>query len=89
MNDPHQVHNGPAAHEDLTIKEHLEQLRIEDEHRPGAQSYLDGHGKVCWIPESDADRFISEHGSEHPAEFLREHGLEWQEAFFNRVQVPH
>lgn len=79
---PEPADDGPAAHEDLTIVEHLESMYVAEENRPGEFCFRDGKGRKLWIPETDVNRFVTDCGSEHPANYLTEHGVDWKEAFF-------
>lgn len=74
--------NPPAAHEDLTIEETLKTMRVGGEHRPGAQCFQDDSGGQHWIDDGAVREFIQQHGSEHPSNFLANHGKRWDEAFF-------
>jgi hypothetical protein len=80
-------HDGPAAHEDLTIAEHLEALRSTEEDRPGAQAFLNIHGETCWFDDSEVADFIARYGAEHPAEYLATRGEDWLTTFFNRNSI--
>jgi hypothetical protein len=75
--------DGPAAHEDLTIAEQLELMRVPGEHRPGEQCLLDSKGEHRWVAESDVMRFIVNHGAEHSSDYLATHGADWEEIFFS------
>ena len=73
---------GPQAHEDLTIAEHLESIRIRDEHRPGELCFSAPDGEHRWFPESEVKNFIASHGADHPSGFLTSQGTDWQHTFF-------
>jgi hypothetical protein len=77
------LHDGPRAHEDLTIKEQLEFMRVTSETRPGVEGFINDEGEACWIAESEVRRFITEHGAEHSSNYLLIHGVNWQEDFFH------
>ena len=73
--------NGPAAHEDLTIREILITMRDFSEHRPGEQCYRwDGDGER-WITDADLREFISQWGSEHPTNYKAACGRDWKRDF--------
>lgn len=75
--------DGPAAHEDLTIAEQLELMRVPGEHRSGEQCLLGSKGERRWIAESEVKRFIVKHGAEHSSDYLAAHGADWEEIFFS------
>ena len=79
---------GPAAHEDLTIAEQLETMRVADEHRPGELCYLNPEGENCWLEESDVKHFLAKHGAEHSSAFLSAHGADWQNQLFHPSSKP-
>jgi len=74
---------GPSAHEDLTIAEHIESMRVAGEHRPGEECFLDSHGNNHWIATAEVGNFIRKFGALHPSNFEAEHGRNWEEDFFN------
>lgn len=73
---------GPQAHEDLTIAEHLGSMRSESEHRPGEQCFLVPDGARHWVEDSVLERFLAENGSVHPSAFLNSHGSDWHMVLF-------
>ena len=73
---------GPEAHEDLTIAEHLESMRIDGEHRPGEQCFRGPHGAHCWVEDAVLKSFLAESGAVHPSDFLTSHGTEWDTVLF-------
>ena len=75
-------HDGPHPHEDLTIAEQIETMRLSDEHRPGEQCFLTEHGERRWVSESDVEHFIRTYGALHPSNFLVTQGGDWREDFF-------
>lgn len=77
--------NGPAPHEDLTIGELLDSMRANGEQRPGEQCFVNEKHEKCCFPDREVKRFIAEYGAEHPSTYLRVHGVDWQEDFFNRI----
>ncbi|MES2437987.1 MAG: hypothetical protein V4584_02915 [Verrucomicrobiota bacterium] len=77
--------SGPEPHEDLTIGEHIETMRVRDEHRPGQWCFLNEHGEKRWIAESEVQRFVRKNGAEHPSNYLSIKGYEWQRVFFNSL----
>lgn len=74
---------GPSAHEDLTIAEHIENMRVSGEHRPGEECFLDSHGDNHWIATTEVRDFIRKFGAIHPSNFSAEHGRSWEEDFFH------
>lgn len=74
---------GPSPHEDLTISEHLETMRVRDENRPGEQCFLNEQGEKRWVADSEVTRFLRRVGAEHPAEYLTSQGTTWQQRFFS------
>lgn len=78
-------HDGPAAHEDLTIGEHLDTLRVTEESRPEAQCYLNPKGENCWFSDAEVESFIARHGADHPAEYFAAHQVDWLITFFNHA----
>ena len=74
---------GPAAHEDLTIAEQIENMRVTGEHRPGEECFLDSHGEKHWVPTEDIRGFIRSFGAEHPSNYLAKHGISWEADFFS------
>ncbi|MEO5912886.1 MAG: hypothetical protein ABIS50_01550 [Luteolibacter sp.] len=75
--------NPPSAHEDLTIAEILETMRVNDEHRPGEQCFLGERDQRRWISDTELLEFVKDHGAEHPSNYLEAHGIDWKENFFN------
>lgn len=73
---------GPSAHEDLTIAEHLSNMLAGDEHRPNEQGCVDEHGKVAWLSENRIEQFVREFGALHPSDYQNRHGRPWQADFF-------
>lgn len=73
---------GPIAHEDLTIAEHIEEMRTGNEHRPNevCLNFLAGDKK--WISETNLMNFIRSHGAEHPSDYQAAYGKSWEEALF-------
>ncbi|MES2920923.1 MAG: hypothetical protein V4819_05230 [Verrucomicrobiota bacterium] len=74
---------GPAAHEDLTIAEQLQIMRVPGEHRPGEQCFRNCHGEHLWVGENEVQRFVAVHGADHSSDYLNSHGADWQEDFFS------
>lgn len=74
---------GPAAHEDLTIAEELETMRVQDESRPGEQCFLNENGEKRWVSESEVNRFLRRLGAMHPAVYLATHGFRWEQNLFS------
>jgi hypothetical protein len=74
---------GPAAHEDLTIAEHIQTMRVSDEHRPGEECFLNSHGEKHWVTADDARRFIRRVGAQHPSDYLATYGESWEKDFFS------
>jgi hypothetical protein len=77
--------DGPSAHEDLTISEQIELMRVPGEHRPGEQCLLDANGGQHWIAESEVKRFITNHGADHSSDYLAAHGVAWEKILFSAV----
>jgi hypothetical protein len=75
--------SGPVAHEDLTIAEQLETMRVRDEHRPGEVCFLGEDGRKRWVAESEVARFIRRLGATHPSDYLAAHGTPWQNDLFS------
>lgn len=73
---------GPDAHEDLTIADHIHWLRMRNEHRPAQLCFRTGDGVDHWLPTRDVARFVREHGAEHPADYMLNHGNQWELDFF-------
>jgi len=80
------LHDGPAAHEDLTIAEQLEIMRITEECAPGVDCFLSPDGKITCFPEDEVRNFIAEHGAEHSSNYLKLHDTDWQEDFFQNCK---
>jgi hypothetical protein len=74
--------DGPAPHEDLTIAEQLETMRVTDESRPGELCFSDTKGRTRWLSENHVNRFINDHGAEFPSNYLLAHGTDWHDIFF-------
>jgi hypothetical protein len=83
--EPDPSQNGPAPHEDLTIGELLESMRVKGEQRPGEQCFINEKHEHCWFPDSEVDRFIAEYGAEHPSTYRQRHGGDWRDDFFQHV----
>ncbi|MEO7100417.1 MAG: hypothetical protein ABI162_13730 [Luteolibacter sp.] len=77
------IHDGPAPHEDLTIAEHLETMRLQNENRPGEQCFRNENGEKRWIPDSELERFLHESGAIHPSDYFSMNGRDWREIFFS------
>ncbi len=75
--------DGPAPHEDLTIAEQLETLRVSGEHRPGEQCFRDPAGVTCWISEHEVKSFLASHGATHSSDYAEAHREDWQHIFFS------
>lgn len=75
--------SGPAAHEDLTIAEHIQTMRVSDEHRPGEECFLNGHGEKSWVAAEEVRRFIRRVGAQHPSDYLATYGERWEKDFFS------
>lgn len=75
---------GPSAHEDLTIAEQIESMRVAGEHRPGEECFMDSHGENHWIAVVEIQSFIRKFGAEHPSNYLAEHGASWETDFFSK-----
>ena len=74
---------GPSAHEDLTIAETIELMRVPDEHRPGEECFRTSSGEKRWVASSEVRRFIRRLGAVHPNEYEAEHGEPWEKDFFS------
>lgn len=74
--------NPPAAHEDLTIAESLETMRVADEHRPGECLFVGSNGRQRWISTAELGDFVGRFGSTHPSNYLATHGIDWEDNFF-------
>lgn len=75
-------HGQPEATEDLTIAEHLETMRVREEHRPNEECYRLENGGLAWVAESNVRRFLQEHGGDHPGDYQSATGKSWQETLF-------
>lgn len=75
--------NGPAAHEDLTIAQHLDTMSAPDQHRPGERCYFNGNGERRWVAVSEVARFLRKHGAKHPSDFEAQFHADWQSNFFS------
>jgi hypothetical protein len=74
--------SGPAPHEDLTIAEQLQTMRLESADCPGESCFLNSRGKKCWIANGVVERFIRRLGALHASDYLAAHGAAWQSNFF-------
>lgn len=74
--------NPPAAHEDLTIGETLETMRVAAEHRPGECLFVGEKGQQRWISTAELGDFTGRFGSIHPTNYLATHGIDWKDNFF-------
>lgn len=87
QNDGQTAHStspkGPSAHEDLTIAEEIETMRVAGEHRPGEECFLDSHGEKHWVSTAQVQRFVRRFGAEHSSNYLTAHGTSWEADFFN------
>lgn len=81
------LHDGPTAHEDLTIAEQLDFMRITEKCGPGVECFLAPDGKTTCFQEDEVQRFIAEHGAEHSSNYLRLHATDWQEDFFQNCKL--
>jgi hypothetical protein len=72
----------PAAHEDLTIAETLETMRVNAEHRPGEHCFLNEDGQERWIHDAEFGDFVGRYGAEHPSNYLAKYGVDWKQIFF-------
>ena len=80
---------GPSAHEDLTIAEHIANMLAGDEHRPNEQGCVDEDGRLAWLPEEGVEEFVRNHGALHPSDYLARHGRPWQADFFGEANECH
>lgn len=77
--------DGPAPHEDLTIAEQLETMRVPDEDRPSEQCFINDQGEKTWLGEDHVSRFIVENGAEFSSDYQLAHGADWTKAFFDKL----
>jgi hypothetical protein len=83
---PTEVPNsGPEAHEDLTIAEQIETMRLESADCPGESCFMNSRGKKCWIANGVVERFVRKLGSIHPSDYRAVNGVEWQSLFFRGI----
>lgn len=73
---------GPPPHEDLTIAEQIESMRVEAADCPGESCFLDTRGKKCWITNGVVERFVRKQGAIHPSDYRAANGVDWQSLFF-------
>lgn len=78
---------GPAAHEDLTIAEQLEIMRIPDEDRPGEPCFLTACGEKRRAGEREVEHFIHRHGAEFSSNYLLIHGSGWEDDLFGGLFI--
>ena len=75
--------DAPAPHEDLTIAEHLEMMRVNGEQRPGEQCFLNERGEKRWVADSEVKRFVRRVGALHPSDYEVANGSDWTLNFFS------
>lgn len=78
---------GPAAHEDLTIAEQLEIMRIPDEDRPGQPCFLTASGEKRRAAELQLEHFIHLHGADFSSNYRLLHGSEWEDDLFGGLFI--
>lgn len=78
-----QTGDGPPPHEDLTIAEQLQTMRVHGEDRPGKQCFVSANGAHRWIGDQVVQRFVTNHGADHSPDYLNSHGIDWQMDFFS------
>ncbi len=76
---------GPEAHEDLTIAEHIQSMRLGSSDCPGESCFINQAGKKCWITDGVVERFIRKSGAMHPSDYQAKNGEEWQSSFFKET----
>ena len=74
---------GPAPHEDLTIGEILETMRVPSRDRPGEQCFLTEKGEHHWIPDDQVASFTAASGALHPSDYQVANGISWELRFFS------
>jgi hypothetical protein len=74
--------NPPAAHEDLTIAETLETMRVSGDHRPGDECFRDETGAIHWVSKTRLHQFLKDHGAEHPSNYRSANGVPWTDCLF-------
>lgn len=74
---------GLAAHEDLTIAQHLDTMSAPDQHRPGERCYFNENGERRWVAVSEIARFLRKHGAKHPSDFEAQFRADWKSNFFS------
>jgi ElaB/YqjD/DUF883 family membrane-anchored ribosome-binding protein len=85
----HSHSDGPSTQEDMTIAEILEAVHAEaGANHPGKNGYRREKGKVEWIEQSAAKKFLAKHGAQHPSNYREKHGQEWEDDFFQSSGTP-
>ncbi len=74
---------GPAAHEDLTIAEQLETMRVSGVQRVGEECFLSSDGTPRWVASTEVQRFIRRLGSQHPSHYFNSHHMSWENDLFS------
>jgi hypothetical protein len=74
---------GPSAHEDLTIAEQLETMRVSGEHRVGEECFLSSDGTRRWVASTEVQRFIRRLGAQHSSDYFASHQISWENDFFS------
>ncbi len=75
---------GPAAHEDLTIAEILETMRVPAQDLTGELCFRDGNGMHHWVSHARASSFLAASGALHPSAYLASTGFPWELQFFSQ-----
>ena len=66
---------GPSAHEDLTIAELPEIMRISEKRRADEECFLSSDGTKRWVTRAEVQRFIRRLGKQHPSNYFSRHQM--------------
>lgn len=75
--------SGPAPHEDHTIADHVEAMRIQDDWRPGKACFTRDTGERVWLDETHVEEFLRQAGALHPNDYESQFGRDWTLDFLN------